>query len=382
MMLWFALALMTAAAIFAVLWPLARRTSQLRSGSDVAVYRDQLDEIERDRAAGLIEDPEAAGAQVEVSRRLIAAVDAQAAPSSAPTVAAMTLATTWRRRAVAVVALVALPIGAAGFYLLLGSPLLPDQPLAPRLAEARNTPSMDAVIARVESHLEQNPDDGRGWEVIAPIYTRLGRFEDALKARRNALRLNGETAQRSAALGEALVLAANGVVTAEAKAAFERAVALDGSDVQARYFLGLAAEQGGNPAQAAEVWRALLEAAPPDAPWRDFIQRALARLGGTAAPAAPAAPRGPSEEQVAASADLSPDQRSTMVRGMVARLAERLQSDGSDVEGWMRLVRSYMVLGEPDKARATVADARRALAGDPGKLRRLDDLVKGLGLDG
>lgn len=382
MMLWFALALMTAAAIFAVLWPLARRTSQLRSGSDVAVYRDQLDEIERDRAAGLIEEPEAAGAQVEVSRRLIAAVDAQAAPSSAPTVVAMTLATTWRRRAVAVVALVALPIGAAGFYLLLGSPLLPDQPLALRLAQAPNTQSMDGVIARVESHLEQNPDDGRGWEVIAPIYTRLGRFEDALKARRNALRLNAETAQRVAALGEALVLAANGVVTAEARATFERAVALDGSDVQARYFLGLAAEQDGNRAQASEVWRALLAAAPPDAPWRDFIQRALDRLGGTAAPAAPAAPRGPSEEQVAASADLSPDQRSTMVRGMVARLAERLQSDGSDVEGWMRLVRSYMVLGERDKARASVADARRALAGDPGKLRRLDDLVKGLGLDG
>ena len=73
MTLWFALALMTATAIFAVLWPLARRTTQRQSGSDVAVYRDQLDEIERDRAAGLIEDNEAAGAQVEVSRRLIAA---------------------------------------------------------------------------------------------------------------------------------------------------------------------------------------------------------------------------------------------------------------------------------------------------------------------
>jgi cytochrome c-type biogenesis protein CcmH len=379
MMLWFALALMTAAAIFAVLWPLARRTSQLRSGSDVAVYRDQLEEIERDRAAGLIEEPEAAGAQVEVSRRLIAAVDAQAAPSSAATVAAMTLATAWRRRVVAVVALVALPIGAAGFYLLIGSPLLPDQPLAPRLAQAPNTQSIDDVIARVESHLEQNPNDGRGWEVIAPIYTRLGRFDDALKARRNSLRLNGETAQRSAALGEALVLAANGVVTAEARAAFERAVALDGSDVQARYFLGLAAEQAGNPAQAAEVWRALIAAAPPDAPWRDFIQRALDRLGSTAAPAAPS---GPTKEQIAASSDLSPDQRTTMVRGMVARLAERLQNDGSDVEGWMRLVRSYMVLGERDKARAAVADARRALADDAAKLQRLDELIKELKLEG
>jgi cytochrome c-type biogenesis protein CcmH len=385
MMLWFALALMTAAAIFAVLWPLARRTSQLRSGSDVAVYRDQLDEIERDRAAGLIEDNEAAGAQVEVSRRLIAAVDAQAAPSSAPTIAASTpapttLAATWRRRAVAIVALVALPIGAAGFYLAVGSPLLPDQPLAPRLAAAaRNTQSIDGLIARVETHLEQNPDDGRGWEVIAPIYSRLGRLEEAAKARRNALRLNGDTAERAVALGEALVLAANGVVTAEAKAAFEKAVALDGSDVQARYFLGLAAEQDGNRAQAAEIWRALLAAAPPDARWRDFIQRALARVGGAVGPAAPG---GPSEEQIAASSDLSPDQRSTMIRGMVARLAERLQNDGSDIEGWMRLVRSYMVLGEPDKARAAVADARRALAGDAAKLRRLDELIKELKLEG
>jgi cytochrome c-type biogenesis protein CcmH len=172
------------------------------------------------------------------------------------------------------------------------------------------------------------------------------------------------------------VLAANGVVTAEAKSAFEKAVALDGSDVQARYFLGLAAEQDGKRAQAVEIWRALIAAAPPDAPWRDFIQRALARVGGAATPA------GPTEEQVAASSDLSPDQRNTMVRGMVARLAERLQNDGSDVEGWMRLVRSYMVLGELDKARAAAADARRALAGDAGKLRQLDDLVKGLKLEG
>jgi cytochrome c-type biogenesis protein CcmH len=384
MMLWFALALMTAAAIFAVLWPLALRTSQLRSGSDVAVYRDQLDEIERDRAAGLIEDNEAAGAQVEVSRRLIAAVDAQAAPGGAPTIAASTpatttLAATWRRRAVAIVALVALPIGAAGFYLAVGSPLLPDQPLAQRLAAARNTQSIDGLIARVETHLEQNPDDGRGWEVIAPIYSRLGRLEDAVTARRNALRLNGDTAERVVALGEALVLAANGVVTAEAKAAFEKAVALDGSDAQARYFLGLAAEQDGKLAQAAEIWRALLATAPPDARWREFLQRALARVDGGAGRAAPA---GPSEEQIAASSDMSADQRSTMIRGMVARLAERLQNDGTDIEGWMRLVRSYMVLGQPDKARAAVADARRALAGDAAKLRRLDELIKELKLEG
>src|SRR5215469_8014300 len=133
MTLWFGLALMTAAAIWAVWWPLARRASQSRSGSDVAIYRDQLEEIERDRAAGLIETREAAAAQVEVSRRLIAAADSQVAAPTAPQAAPRTFA----RRAVALIALVALPLVALGLYLTLGSPTLPDQPLAPRLAAAR-----------------------------------------------------------------------------------------------------------------------------------------------------------------------------------------------------------------------------------------------------
>jgi cytochrome c-type biogenesis protein CcmH len=377
MTLWFGLALMTVAAILAVLWPLARRPGRLRSGSDVAVYRDQLEEIERDRAAGLIADQEAAGAQVEVSRRLIAAADAEpASPGDAASA-------TWRRRAVALVALVVLPLGAAGAYLALGSPWLADQPLASRLA-AGGSQSVDSLIARVEAHLERNPEDGRGWEVIAPVYLRLARFDDAVRARRNALRLNGKTAERESALGEALVFAANGVVTAEAKAAFQQAVALDASDVQARYFLGLAAEQDGNRAQAAATYRALIEAAPPDAPWIDFMRQALARVEGSAVRggSSDGTSAGPSEEQVAASSELSPEQRKVMIQGMVARLSERLHRDGSDVEGWLRLVRSYMVLGEPDKARAAVADARRALAADPSKLQRLDDLVRGLGLEG
>ena len=257
---------------------------------------------------------------------------------------------TWRRRAVAVLALVLLPLGAAGLYLEFGSPSLPDQPLAPRLAAARGTQSVDSLIAQVETHLERNPEDGRGWEVIAPIYLRLGRLDDAVKARRNALRLNGQTSEREAALGEALVLAANGVVTAEAKAAFEKAVALDAGHVQARYFLGLAAEQDGDRSQAAATWRALIETAAPDAPWLDFVRRALARVEARCG--APAVrPRSKSRRP----SDLSAEQRNVMIRGMVERLAERLDRDGSDVEGWLRLVRSYMVLGERDKALAAVA---------------------------
>jgi cytochrome c-type biogenesis protein CcmH len=374
MTLWFALSLMTGAAVFAVLWPLARRGGRLRSASDIAVYRDQLEEVRRDLAAGLIEENEAAAAEREVSRRLIAAADA----STADTSSTPSIATTRRRRMAAVAVLLLLPIGTVGFYLGLGSPTFPDQPLAPRLAASRGSQSVDSLIAQVEAHLERRPDDGRGWEVIAPIYMRLGRFDDAVKARRSALRLNGETAERVAALGEALVLAANGVVTADAKAAFDRAVTLDATQVQARYFLGLAAEQDGDRNQAAAIWQALLAGAPPDASWTEFVRRALERVAGST----DRHPSGPSEEQIAASSELSADQRHAMVRGMVERLSQRLAREGSDPEGWLRLVRSYMVLGEPDKARAAAGDARRALAGDPTKLRQFEDLVKALGLEG
>jgi len=368
MTLWFGVALMTAAAVWAVLWPLARRGSDLRSGSDVAVYRDQLAEIERDRAAGLIGENEAAGAQVEISRRLIAAADAQAE------VPADAASATWRRRAVAVAALTLLPLGAAAFYLALGSPSLPDQPLAARVAGARGNPSIDTLIAQVEDHLSGHPEDGRGWEVIAPVYLRIGRFDDAVKARRNALKLNGATAERESALGEALVFAANGIVTAEAKAAFERAVALDTNGVQARYFLGLAAEQDGDRTQAAATWRALIAAAPPDAPWLDLLRSALARVErGAGGGAAGGSSTDAGDDQAAV--QLGPEQRKAMIEGMVNRLSERLHRDGADVDGWLRLVRSYMVLGEPDKARAAVVDARRALAGDAVKLRRLDDML-------
>jgi cytochrome c-type biogenesis protein CcmH len=366
MTLWFLFALLTAMAIFAVLWPLARSKGMLRSGSDLAVYRDQLEEIQRDRAAGQIGDVEAEAAKVEVSRRLIGAADAQAAtPGPLPAATA-----TWHRRLVAVIALVVLPLGTGGLYLRVGSPDLPGQPLSARAADVQNQ-SIDHLVTQVEAHLEANPEDAHGWEVIAPVYLRLGRFTEAVKARRNLLRLSGETAERQADLGEALVGTANGIVTADAKVAFERAVALDAQDVKGRYFLGLAAEQDGRRADAVSIWRAMVAGAPEGAPWLGFVRGELARLEG-----------GPGPEDLAAASDLGPEQRMTMIRGMVEKLSDRLHHDGTDLEGWLRLVRSYMVLGERDKARAAAGEARHALASDPEKLRRIDELVKGLGIEG
>jgi len=358
-MIWIAIVVMTGGAVLAVLWPLSRRGPELGATNDVAVYKDQLEEIERDQNCGLIAPPEADAARVEVSRRLIAAADT-AARRDAPAGAASPR----RRRVVAASALVGMPVGAIAMYLAVGSPDLPGQPLATRVAQAHGgDQSIEALFARVEQHLQQNPNDGRGWEVIAPIYMRLGRYDDAVKARRNALRLLGETAEREADLGEALVALENGVVTEEAKTAFDHALRIDPTDVTAQFYRGLAAEQDGRKNDAAQIWRALIAAAPPGAQWIPSVQRALARVQGPAPAAAPPAAGGSAAQN-------------DMIRGMVERLAARLQQDGSDVDGWIRLVRSYTVLNEPEKARAAGADAHRALNGDADKLARLDAGLK------
>jgi cytochrome c-type biogenesis protein CcmH len=394
MMFWLILAVMTAAALGAVIWPLARARALAPAGSDLAVYRDQLEEIERDHADGRIGDNEFEAARVEVSRRLLAAADKGAAPAAASSDAI----SGDRRFAALVSACVAIPLFAAIIYGARGSPELPGQPFASRQAAIREQAgNFAAMVARVEAHLDEEPGDGRGWEVLAPVYMRLDRYDDAVKARRNALRLLGETAIRHVDLGEALTAAAGGTVTAEAKAAFERAVAIDANSFKAIFYLGLAAQQDGRNADAAGLWRGLIAKAPPDAPWLAVVRESLERVEGeesvAAAPAivppAGAAPRqaaaaapGPSAQDVAAASDMSASERNQMIRGMVDRLAARLHEDGTDLDGWLRLLRAYMVLGDRDKAKTAAGEARTALSGDPEKLRRLDAVIRELGVEG
>ena len=367
MTLWFVFALMTVAAIFAVLWPLSLSSPPQAGGTEAAVYKDQLAEIERDAAAGLIGVAEAEAARVEIGRRLIAAADG---PRDLPSQPRLSL-----RRVSAVVALVALPVAAVMFYLALGSPWLGDFPLAARSRTADANQPLDNMVAQVEAHLEKNPTDGRGWSVLAPVLSRLGRYDDAVRAYRNAITYAGDSAERRSDLGEALAGAAGGVVTAEAKAEFERAIAQKAEEPKANYFLGLAAEQDGRQSDAAAIWRTMLEKGPADAPWRPLVQAALARVGGPPAPAL-------SSDAMAAARDMNEADRGAMIRGMVDRLATRLKQNGDDVEGWLRLVRAYIVMGERDKAVSALTDARQAVANDAERLRQLNEGLKNLGLDG
>jgi cytochrome c-type biogenesis protein CcmH len=204
---------------------------------------------------------------------------------------------------------------------------------------------------------------------------RLQRYDDAVKARRNALALLGATAQREIDLGTTLAVAAGGVVTVDSKTAFERAVAIEPGNAQAMFFLGIAAQQDGNDAEAVRIWRDLVAKAPPDAPWLPMVRDQLARIAGGDAP-----PPGPTQEDVTAAQGMAPEARGQFIRTMVERLATRLRENGSDVDGWLRLLRAYMVMGERDKAKAAANEAREALAGEPEKLKLLDAGLKDLGV--
>jgi cytochrome c-type biogenesis protein CcmH len=294
MVLWPILTLMTVAAVIAVWWPLSRRQKSVRSGSDIAVYRDQLDEIDRDEAASLIGAIEAEAARVEVSRRLIAAAETAKAASA---VAAPGPAGFYRRATLAV-AIVLLPLGAAATYFTLGSPNLVPVSMDAATGGQPLPGGVENIVAEVETYLESNPGNGRGWELLAPVYLRLGRFDDAVKARRNALEIFGPDAARLGDLGEAIVMASNGVVTPEAKSLFERANATDAEDVMAQYYLGLSAKQEGRRDEALKRWNALASGAREGAEWLPLIKNAIAGIddkGPAVVAAAPSAAVAPPE---------------------------------------------------------------------------------------
>lgn len=361
MVFWVLLALMTGAAVMTVLWPLSRAApAALDERGDVTFYRDQLAEIARDEERGLISGTEAAAARIESGRRLLRA--AEAAPQVGNSVGEPALR---RRRAASALALSVVPLVGLTLYGALGSPYLPGFPLASRSAPDPKNFDIATALARIETHLAQQPDDLRGWELVGPIYLRLGRFDDAAKAYGAAIRLGATGENELTGYGEALVSAGDGVVSADARSAFERALKQYPDSPKARFYLALAAEQDGDVVRAREGYAGIIGAAAPDAPYLQVVRARLAKLDGTAAPS----PQ-PTARQM-------PPEILAMVNGLDARLKP---GGGSEAE-WSRLIRSLAVLGRADDARDRLARARTALANDAAALSRINAQAKELGLD-
>ena len=378
MLLGLILAGLTAIVLLVLLRPLAREiegdateaASSAREGFDAAVYRDQLAEIDADRARGLMGEAEAEAARIEIARRLLA-TDGKARASAG----AQREGATARAALIGVMAL--LPLVALGFYLSYGSPGLPDQPLALRLKDPANEQNIAALVARVEARLREHPEDGEGWDVIAPVYLGWRRYGDAANAYEQAIRLLGPSASRLSSLGQALVLKNDGVVTEEARRALERALTLDKTLLEPRILLSIAKEQDGKFAEAVEAWRALLQTADTNAPWREMVEQRIAlaeaKRDGKPFPQ-------PSAQDVAAAEAMSPAERQAVIESMVQGLAARLETQGDDLPGWLKLVRAYSVLDRKDEATKALARAKSQFTGNAAAIRELDALAAELGL--
>lgn len=333
MLIWLPIALLTGVAVLAVLLPLGSRRMERDEGGDVAFYRACLAEIEGDAARGLIEPQDAEAAKIEAARFLLAAE--RSGPDERE--GAFSLG---RRRGAALIGLVLVPLIALAFYGALGAPERADAPYAARQALLNTSTDLESLILRVEQQLKAHPDDAKGWAVLAPIYMEVARYQDAVKAYGQLLRLKGPNAADFSGQGEALVLAAEGVVTREARQVFEQALALDATHLRARFYSAVALEQDGDRDRALAHYREMLQGLPDTDRAGAAIRARMAALIGAA----------------------DSSGQNAMIAGMVAQLDAKLEADGSDRDGWIRLMRSYQVLGQRANAEDALVRARKAMA--------------------
>lgn len=375
MLFWILVSCVTALLAVALLAPLLRRSATAggEHAHDVEVYRDQMAEVDRDAAAGLISAEEAENARAEIGRRLLSSADKASKETDASPKAS-------RHPLAQAFIILLLPALGIGLYLYAGSPGVPDAPLAARLANPGNDVAL--LLAKAENHLIQNPDDGAGWDLVAPIYLRNRRPTDAANAYRQAIRIRGESAERLSGLGESIVASNQGLINSEATDAFRKALSIDRNDARAEFYLAFAMEQEGRRMEALAAFQSLAKTSPPDAPWQPIVAQHIASLQNAPDQPAPnpAAPGNPTAADVAAAQDMSAGDRQQMIQNMVAGLDEKLKADPNNFEGWMRLVRSYAMLKQADKASDALDRALKAFPADGAQGKQLVALATQLGI--
>ena len=352
MMLWIFFALLTLILVLLLLGPILRpsTTPDIPETPDLDVYRDQLAELTREQELGRIGPKEAEAARAEISRRILA-VAIEKTPEQVKKPMSI--------KGIVIATLILTPLSAIAIYAYEGRPDLPGLPQAERLANAENNNDFDALVYKVQLHLQRHPEDQKGWQVLIRALTDLQRYDQAAQAWRSYIKVAPATADNLASFGEALVLANNGLVNPEAENIFAEARKIDPNHPMSRFFAGLALRQRGEVDQAIEIWQGLLADAPADAPWRQAVANSIEN--------AKSAPNMPANNAMMNAQGVD----ANMIRGMVDGLAARLAEDGNDLEGWLRLARSRQVLGEMDKARAALDQAEMNFKDDQAAMARI-----------
>ncbi len=355
--------LLTAIAILLLVLPYVRRqNAPARDSYDLAVHQDQLAELDRDLERGVIDAEAARAAKLEIQRRIIALGDVQE----------VTVTTGQDRLRSILTALLVMivPLASAFVYFQLGRPHMRDVPLAARILPAdQEVAGQQSVLANIQDmqqRLEETPDDGALWTQLARTQLRASLYGDAVGSFNKAIELSNDPMLRTE-MGEAIVQGAEGMVTPGALEQFRQVLAAVPNEPRARYYVGLASAQEGDVDGAVESWSKLLEVSPSNAPFRTQIVRSIRGVlesnGRPADDIIANLPKGgaPSGGATMASAHAQDDQ----IRGMVEGLAARLENDPDDLQGWLMLGRSRMVLQEMPLARQAFERAKELAPDDP-----------------
>lgn len=401
MMFWIIAALLSLGVVFFVTRPFFKDADVVSTSAayDVEVYKRQLRELEREVADGLVSEQEAGAARAEIGRRLLRA------DSELETSASKTSTFGFARVIVGFLALT-IPASATSVYLAVGQPGVMDAPYAGRLAEIQQARAqqqaddgnLGAMARQLSDRLQNEPEDGDGWLLLARTYMALQRFADAVNAFDRAAQLKPQDPMLFSSMGEAMVFKAEGVVTPEAAKAFEKASSLSGEgqvEPRSSYYLAQALYQTGRRDEALSAWIALARAGDPTDPWYPAVYQRVAEVSEelsqpfenvipepqqaspaqVAASGSSSAP-GPTAEDVEAAAQLSPEERAAMIEGMINGLAARLENEPGDFDGWMRLIRARSVSGDTPGAERDLATALNAFSRAPFPRRALLQLAQ------
>lgn len=373
MLFWIICAMMSLAVLATIVVPLLRPAVAAAENPDVAIYKAQLAELDRDIARGLLSEDEAEQARTEVARRLLAASKVDVATGKSGV----------SRGLAGGLAMATLAI-AFGTYWTIGAPGYPDVPLAERIAQgddmranrpsqaaleaaAPETPALDVpqdyldAVAELRNVAPARPDDLQAWELLARHEAELRNFAAAKTAQERVVAIKGADSdlEDQRLLLDLMVTAANGIVSPEAEALARQILEADGENPAARFYLGALFDQTDRPDIAVRFWRDMAENGDPAtfhvARARDLIENAAFRAGlEYTLPEV----RGPSAADIAAAQDLTPEEQAQMISGMVSALSDRLATEGGTSRDWARLITALAVLGDETGAREVWVEAQ------------------------
>jgi len=374
MTLWIILTILSLIAAVAIVWPFLRaehRAVERNVAIDLA--REQVKELEADRTRGLIGEDEAKAARTEIERRLLAVADQEEI--------AVNETGNWARLIGICISVGWVVVGSAVLYTFVGRPDMPSGQTAARAPAVQkvvqsiasttqqSVGNVDDMITGLANRLEENPEDADGWRMLGWSHFQTEDYTAATQAYAKAVALDDSDPLILSVYGEAMVRTTGGEVTDAALDVFHKALAIDPIDPRARFFQGMALEQRGDPEGAIRLWVEILDTAPADADWAPGLSGRVEELAASIGfdlaalglEASPVRPESPTATDIAASQQMSAEDRQEMILGMVEGLAARLKDNDADIEGWIRLIRSYSVLKDMDSAKAALERARMAL---------------------